>query len=165
MLQSHERYGVLPLKQILEPVIKQAVNGIVVSYDLSQAIGSAVQIKLDEESKKTYYENNAPIEQHSIIKRLDLAWTLNEIAKDGEQAFYSGSIAKKIIQAMQDNDGYITAEDLSNYEPRFSEPIQTSYRNHIIYAHPPPAGGASVLLEGLNTVSYTHLTLPTILLV
>ena len=150
LLQSHERYGVLPLKQILEPVIKQAINGIVVSYDLSQAIGSAVQIKLDEESKKTYYKNNAPIEQHSIIKRVDLAWTLNEIAKDGEQAFYSGSIAKKIIQAMQDNDGYITAEDLSNYEPRFSEPIQTSYRNHIIYAHPPPAGGASVLLESLN---------------
>ena len=84
------------------------------------------------------------------MKRPDLAWTFREIARNGEDAFYKGSIAKKIVKAMQQNGGYITREDLEDYKPRFAEPIQTTYRNHKVLAHPPPAGGAAVLLEGLN---------------
>ena len=84
------------------------------------------------------------------MKRPDLAWTFREIARNGEDAFYKGSIAKKIVKAMQQNGGYISREDLEDYKPRFAEPIQTTYRNHKVLAHPPPAGGAAVLLEGLN---------------
>ena len=150
LLQTHDRYGKLPLKKILQPVIKQAQKGIQVSYDLNQAIGSADQISLNNESKNIYYQNNRPIKEHLLMKRPDLAWTLREIARNGEEAFYTGSIAKKIVQAMQKNGGYISAKDLQEYKPRFAEPIQTTYRNHIVLAHPPPAGGAAVLLEGLN---------------
>ena len=150
LLQTHDRYGKLPLKKILQPVIRQAQNGIVVSYDLNQAIGSANQISLDGESKNIYYKNGSPVEEHFLMKRPDLVWTFSEIARNGEEAFYTGSIAKKMIQAMQENSGYITAKDLQEYEPRFAEPIKTTYRNHQIFAHPPPAGGAAVLLEGLN---------------
>ena len=150
LLQTHDRYGKLPLKKILQPVIKQAQKGIQVSYDLNQAIGSADQISLNNESKNIYYQNNRPIKEHLLMKRPDLAWTLREIARNGEEAFYTGSIAKKIVQAMQENGGYISAKDLQEYKPRFAEPIQTTYRNHIVLAHPPPAGGAAVLLEGLN---------------
>ena len=152
ILEAHKRYGNLPLKQILQPVISQAKQGIYVSYDLNQAIGSAEQLILDSESKNIYYKNKVPLKEHMLVKRSDLAWTLNEIAKDGREAFYSGSISEKIVKAMQQNNGYITAKDLNNYQPRFSQPIQTSYRDHTVLAHPPPAGGAAVLLEGLNII-------------
>ena len=150
LLQTHKRYGKLSLKKILQPVISQAAKGIYVSYDLNQAIGSADQIKLDKESKSIYYKNDSPQAEHILIKRPDLAWAINEIARNGQEAFYTGSISKKIVAAMRQNKGYITAQDLKNYQPRFSEPIQTTYRNYKIFAHPPPSGGASVLLEGLN---------------
>jgi len=152
LLESHKRYGKLPLRQILQPVISQAKKGIHVSYDLNQAIGSAEQLTLDSESKSIYYKNKVPLKEHILIKRPDLAWALNEISKDGQKAFYTGSISKKIVGAMQQNNGYITAKDLENYQPRFSQPIQTSYRDHKVLAHPPPAGGAAVLLEGLNII-------------
>jgi gamma-glutamyltranspeptidase/glutathione hydrolase len=150
LLQTHDRYGKLPLKRILQPVIKQALEGIQVSYDLNQAIGSADQINLDQESKNIYYQNSNPLKEHSLMRRPDLAWTFREIARNGEEAFYSGSIAKKIVEAMKQNDGYISLKDLKDYKPRFAEPIQTTYRNYKVLAHPPPAGGAAVLLEGLN---------------
>ena len=150
LLRTHDRYGKLPLKKILQPVILQASKGIRVSYDLNQAIGSAHQISLDEESKKIYLQNENPVTEHTLMKRPDLAWTLGEIARKGEDAFYKGSIAKKIVKAMQQNGGYISKEDLEGYKPRFAEPIETTYRNHKVLAHPPPAGGAAVLLEGLN---------------
>jgi len=150
LLETHKRYGSLPLKEILKPVIAQARNGIPVSYDLNQAIGSAKQISLDQESTDIYFKNNAPTPEHMIMQRVDLARTINEIASKGQAAFYEGSIAKKIVKAMQDNGGYISADDLKNYRPRFAEPIQTSYRGFKVLAHPPPAGGAAVLLEALN---------------
>ncbi|MDB2319028.1 gamma-glutamyltransferase [Gammaproteobacteria bacterium] len=150
LLQTHDRYGKLPLKKILQPVILQASKGIRVSYDLNQAIGSAHQISLDEESKKIYLQNESPVTEHTLMKRPDLAWTFGEIARKGEDAFYKGSIAKKIVKAMQQNGGYISKGDLEGYKPRFAEPIETTYRNHKVLAHPPPAGGAAVLLEGLN---------------
>jgi len=150
LLQTHDRYGKLPLKRILQPVIKQALEGIQVSYDLNQAIGSADQINLDQESKNIYYQNSNPLKEHSLMRRPDLAWTFREIARNGEEAFYTGSIAKKIVEAMKQNDGYISLKDLKEYKPRFAEPIQTTYRNYKVLAHPPPAGGAAVLLEGLN---------------
>ena len=150
LLQTHDRYGKLPLKRILQPVIKQALEGIQVSYDLNQAIGSADQINLDQESKNIYYQNSNPLKEHALMRRPDLAWTFREIARNGEEAFYSGSIAKKIVEAMKQNEGYISLKDLKEYKPRFAEPIQTTYRNYKVLAHPPPAGGAAVLLEGLN---------------
>ena len=150
LIQTHERYGKLPLRRILKPVINQARKGLDVSYDLNQAIGSAKQIALDVESTNIYLQDNDPVSEHSKMIRKDLAWTINEIAKNGGEAFYEGSIAKKIIQAMNENDGYISAKDLREYQPRFSEPIKTTYRGSTVFAHPPPAGGAAVLLESLN---------------
>ena len=158
LIQTHERYGKLPLRRILKPVINQARKGFDVSYDLNQAIGSAHQIALDAESNKIYLQGNDPISEHSKMIRKDLAWTINEIAKNGDEAFYEGSIAKKIIQAMNENDGYMSAKDLREYQPRFSEPIKTIYRGSTVFAHPPPAGGAAVLLESLNILENFSVT-------
>ena len=158
LIQTHERYGKLPLRRILKPVINQARKGLDVSYDLNQAIGSANQIALDVESTNIYLQDNDPILEHSKMIRKDLAWTINEIAKNGDEAFYEGSIAKKIIQAMNEHGGYISAKDLREYQPRFSEPIKTTYRGLTVFAHPPPAGGAAVLLEALNILENFSVT-------
>ena len=158
LIQTHERYGKLPLRRILKPVINQARKGLDVSYDLNQAIGSANQIALDVESTNIYLQDNNPILEHSKMIRKDLAWTINEIAKNGDEAFYEGSIAKKIIQAMNEHGGYISAKDLREYQPRFSEPIKTTYRGLTVFAHPPPAGGAAVLLESLNILENFSVT-------
>ncbi|MDC1487410.1 gamma-glutamyltransferase [Gammaproteobacteria bacterium] len=158
LIQTHERYGKLPLRRILKPVINQARKGLDVSYDLNQAIGSAKQIALDVESTNIYLQDNNPVSEHSKMIRKDLAWTINEIAKNGDEAFYEGSIAKKIIQAMNENNGYISAKDLREYQPRFSEPIKTTYRGLTVFAHPPPAGGAAVLLESLNILENFSVT-------
>ena len=150
LIETHEKYGKLSLKEILKPVINQAKKGIAVSYDLNQAIGSARQIALDLGSSQIYLKDGIPLPEHSRMARKNLAWAITEIANKGQKAFYEGSIAKKIVQAMEDNGGYISAADLKEYKPRFSEPIQTSYRGFKVFAHPPPAGGAAVVLESLN---------------
>ena len=157
LLEAHSRFGKLKLKDILEPVIKQAKQGIVVSYDLSKAIESTPRLANDPESKKIYFDNDTPIQQYSLLKLPDLANTLTLISKHGKDGFYKGETAKKIVEAMQKNNGLMSLNDFSDYKAYIKKPISTEYRGNKVYTAGPPSGGGITLLTALNILSYFDL--------
>ena len=61
LIEAHTNFGKLPLDQVLAPVIKQAEEGILVSYDLHMAIKDTFQLKDDPESFKIYFKDNKAI--------------------------------------------------------------------------------------------------------
>jgi gamma-glutamyltranspeptidase/glutathione hydrolase len=154
LLDAHNRFGKLPLKDILEPVINQATNGIEVTYDLHKAIESSPQLKEDPESLRIYFDTNKPIPVGSIMKRPDLAKTLKFIANEGKSGFYSGEIANAFLNSMKENNGFFSKEDFINYKARISEPIVGSYRDNIVFTAGPPSGGGVTLLTALNFLSF-----------
>ena len=157
LLEAHERFGKLPLKKVLEPVIDQAKNGIIVSYDLHNAIGSSYQLKKDPESRRIYFQNNKPVAIGSLMKRPDLAKTFEAIAKEGKDGFYDGWVAKKIQSSMEDNDGFIDNNDLMQYSSKFRDPIGVNYRGYSVYSQGPPSGGGITFLTALNVLNYYNL--------
>ena len=150
MLDAHKKFGKLHLKDVLEPVINQATNGIEVSYDLHKAIESSPQLKEDPESLQIYFDNNKPVLVGSIMKRPDLAKTFKSIASNGKSGFYSGEIADAFFNSMNKNDGFFSKEDFINYKTRISEPIVGSYRDNLVFTAGPPSGGGVTLLTALN---------------
>ena len=157
LLEAHERFGDLPLEKVLQPVIDQARNGIIVSFDLHNAIGSSYQLKKDAESRKTYFQNNKPIAIGSLMKRPDLAKTFEAISKEGKDGFYDGWVAEKIQSSMKDNDGFIDSNDLKQYSSKFRDPIGVNYRGYSVYTQGPPSGGGITFLTALNVLSYYNL--------
>jgi gamma-glutamyltranspeptidase/glutathione hydrolase len=158
LLDAHSEFGKLPLEKILEPVIKQAEEGILVTYDLHKAIESSNQLKEDAESKKIYFINDTPLPVGSLMKRPDLASTFKEISKNGKSGFYEGVIADKFVDAMKANNGFFTLEDLKSYEPVMTSPIVGSYRENLVFTAGPPSGGGVVLLTSLNMLSFFDLS-------
>ena len=158
LLEAHEKFGKLPLQEILEPVIKQAEEGIIVSYDLSKAIEDTKQLKFDSESLKIYFNNGEAIKENSIFKRPDLAKTFRNISKQGKNGFYKGEVAENILKAMNANGGLFSIEDLENYEATFSPPLIASYRGNLVFTAGPPSGGGITLLTALNILSYFDLS-------
>ena len=112
LLEAHKNFGRLDLEQIMKPVIAQAEEGIVVSSDLSYVIGVTPQLKSDKESYSIYFKDKEPLKEFSIMKRPDLANTFKQISKNGIKGFYEGEIANKIVNAMSENNGLITHDDL-----------------------------------------------------
>ena len=158
LLDAHSAFGKLPLSKILEPVIKQAEEGISVTYDLHKAIESSDQLREDAESKKIYFINDQPLPVGSLMKRPDLASTFKEISKSGKSGFYEGVIAQKFIDAMKANNGFFTLEDLKTYKSVTTSPIVGSYRENLVFTAGPPSGGGVVLLTSLNMLSFFDLS-------
>lgn len=86
-----------------------------------------------------------------IIKRPALAKTLETIADQGADSFYSGFIAKSIVNTIAKNSGIITLEDLKNYKALNRPVISTTYHNSKIFTTSAPTSGP-VLLNILNLI-------------
>lgn len=153
LLEAHTNFGKLELKEVLAPVIAQATNGITVSYDLHKAIESTERLYRDAESRKIYFKNGKPVKENSIIKFPELANTISLISKHGKAGFYEGETAKKIVKAMNNNNGLMSLEDFSNYKAYIRKPISTDYRDYKVFTSGPPSGGGVTLLTALNILS------------
>ena len=157
LLEAHKNFGKLPLEEVLAPAIRQAKNGIKVSYDLEKAIQDTEQLRLDPESLKIYFPNNEVIKENSIFKRPDLEKTLTIIAKEGKDGFYKGDIAKAMVFAMNQNNGLFKMEDFASYKAQIRDPIVGSYRGNLVFTAGPPSGGGITLLTALNILSFYDL--------
>ena len=157
LLEAHVNFGRLSLKEILEPVIAQATNGIKVSYDLHKAIESTERLYKDPESRRLYFKNNKPYQENDVIKFPDLANTISLIAEHGRDGFYKGKTAESIVKAMKANNGLMTLDDFSNYKAYVRAPISTSYRGNKVFTSGPPSGGGITLLTALNILSHFDL--------
>ena len=157
LLEAHEKFGSLPLETVLAPAIRQANEGILVSYDLEKAIDDTHQLKKDPESLKIYFKDNTAIKENTIFKRPDLEKTFKLIASGGKDAFYKGDIAKAMVKAMSENNGLFSLKDFESYKAEISEPIVASYRGNLVFTAGPPSGGGITLLTALNILSFFDL--------
>jgi gamma-glutamyltranspeptidase/glutathione hydrolase len=141
----------MSLAEVLEPAIRLARDGIKVTYDLAADLARSQRLKNNPASLQKFYKpDGSNYEVGEIFKQPDLAWTLSEIAEHGVSAFYSGSVAKKIVAGMEAHNGLITMEDLADYKVLEREPVRSTYRGYTIEAMPAPSSGGTHVIQMLN---------------
>ncbi|CAJ0929548.1 unnamed protein product [Ranitomeya imitator] len=85
-----------------------------------------------------------------------LAETLQTLADEGADSFYSGSIAKKMVEDLQHQGSSLTLEDFRNYKVQIVRPLNVTLKDYKLYTPPAPAGGGVLsfilnVLEGKIT--------------
>ena len=146
-----ENYGTMTLAEVLEPAIRLARDGIEVTYDLAADLARSQRLKNNPASLRKFYKpDGSNYEVGELWKQPDLAWTLSEIAEHGVEAFYSGSVAKKIVADMEAHNGLITMQDLADYQIVEREPVRGSFRGYEIAAMPAPSSGGTHVIQMLN---------------
>jgi len=95
-----------------------------------------------------------------LVKQPALARTITRLAETGADDFYRGEIAQKIAADMAANGGFVTAEDLVNYEVLDGRYIATNYRGYEIHSLAAPAGGGLVVkaLNMLENIEISELS-------
>ena len=157
-----EKYGTMTLAQVLEPAIEYAENGFPVSEIFaSNWAGNGAQFEDDPEFVRAYYTDGKPPAHGDVFVNKPLAWTYRQIARGGRDAFYTGEIARKIVERLNGLGWPLTEEDMAYQRSDWVEPISTTYKGHRIYELPPNGQGMAALemlniLEGFDVKSKGH---------
>jgi gamma-glutamyltranspeptidase/glutathione hydrolase len=166
IFEAHKKFGKLEVADILQPVIKLAEKGFIVTeqqkarFDEYDSIFKAV-------NGKTILYHKA-IKAGDTIKNLALANTLRRIAKHGKDDFYSGETAQQLVTYIQDKGGIITLEDLKTYKAVWRDPVTFYYKDlKVISMSPPSSGGICLaqimkMIEPFDLKSYGHNSVKTI---
>jgi gamma-glutamyltranspeptidase/glutathione hydrolase len=156
----HQKFGKLPLKTIMAPVIALAKKGVVVTEkQLKQINNNQKEINTISGSETMYAKT---YKLGDTIKYLNLAATLERILKNGSSEFYKGETAQKMVDFIQKNGGILSMEDLSRYEVKWRKPITFQYKDlKIISMSPPSSGGITLgqimkMIEPYPVATYGH---------
>ena len=148
-----KKYGTMTLKDVAAPAIRCARNGFGTSYTgaLTMYDNSVERkMRLSEAFRKLYLKEDGSFYRFGKIqKNQEIADLLENIAEQGVDYFYKGKVAKQIVDLINDRGGCFDVSDMESYEPKFREPVKTTYRGYEVAAFAPPSGGCA-LVEMLN---------------
>ena len=166
LFEVHEKFGSLPIQDIMQPVIDLANRGFVVTKKDQAVLEDKREDFLKVNKNQILFANKWVA--NDTIKQPNLAKTLEAIMLNGRDEFYKGQTAKKLASFIQANGGVITVEDLASYQAIWRKPITFEYDNlNIISMSPPSSGGiclAQILkqIEDFNLDEFGHNSLKSI---
>lgn len=148
--ELHERFGRLPMKDLLAPTIAYAREGVPVPQVIAGSWARSVARFKDKPGFAEVFlpGGKAPAEGQPFANPA-LANTLELLAAGGRDAFYRGKIAEKIVAYSRKEGGFFSIEDFARHTSEWQEPISTTYRGVTVWELPPNSQGLAVL-EMLN---------------
>ena len=169
-LYALDRFGTLSLAEVFAPAIDYAQNGYPIDPMLAQSIdrGKATLSKYPT-TARIFVPNGQALKAGEIYRNPDYAATLRKLVEAETQAkakganrsaaikaafdrFYKGDIALEMARFFKEQGGILTAKDLAAYEPKWTEPLHTTYREHEVYSNPATSRGGFEVLMGANVV-------------
>lgn len=152
---AHRRHGRLPWAQLFVPAIRLAETGFAISPRLALQIASDPFLKSNAASR-TYFFDAAgrPLGAGTLLRNPALAQVLREVAAHGADAFYTGAIARDIVNAVRTHPrpGDISEADISSYQAKSRTALCGPYRSYTLCGMPPPSSGAVAVLSLLGVL-------------
>jgi gamma-glutamyltranspeptidase/glutathione hydrolase len=143
--------GKVAWADILAPAIRAARDGYIVSEGLATTLATEREhfLKYDG-SRSLFFRKGQPVHAGDTLRNPDLAWTLEQIAQGGADAFYKGEIARRIVADLRSNGNAMQLSDLARYYAAEREPVAGSYRGYTLYSSAPPVAGGAQLVGTFN---------------
>lgn len=167
--EMHQKFGKLPMADLLQPTINYARDGFPVSELIAYYLDKSVATRAKYPGFKEVFmpKGHMPL-KGEIFRNPALANTLEKIAKEGRDAFYKGDIAREIDRYMKANGGFLSYQDLADHRSDWIEPVSSNYRGYDVWELPPNGQGIAALhilnlMEGFDvkamgfgSVDYIH---------
>jgi gamma-glutamyltranspeptidase/glutathione hydrolase len=139
---------------LFAPAIRIAENGFPVGRKLAATIASSPQMAAMPDIRRLYFHaDGTPLRQGEMLKNPELAASFKAIASGGAKVFYTGDIARKIVNAVQHasvNPGGMTLADLASFRPRERAPVCGGYRVWQVCSMGPPSSGGIAIVQILG---------------
>lgn len=161
--ELHGRFGSRPLQEILAASIQTADEGFPVTEVIaSYWKGAEESLGRWPDSASTFLVDRKRTPRFGeIFRNPRLARSYQLIAEQGPDAFYRGSIAKRIVAFSEQNGGLFSMKDFRSHQAEWVTPVSTSYRGYDVWELPPNGQGIAALqilnvLENHDVASMGH---------
>jgi gamma-glutamyltranspeptidase len=145
--------GKLSWADLVAPAIEAAERGYVISDGLATTFSIEREGFLKYEgSRALFFRGGDPLRAGDTLRNPDLAWTLREIATGGADAFYRGTVARRMVDDLSKHGNAIRLPDLDRYVARESAPVSGTFRGNAVYSSVPPVSGGTTLVAQLNAL-------------
>ena len=156
----HEQYGKQDWADLISPAADMAANGFEVSPRLAALVADNAEDLQASPNAAAYFfdEQGTPISAGTMLKNQDYADTLQKVAHEGSGAFYTGELAKAIVEeSTRDTDNMtpsqMTTADLAAYTPNVTEPLCGEYKEYEVCGMPPSSSGGIAVVETLRLLN------------
>ena len=157
MWEVHKKFGSLPWKKLLDPAIKLAEEGFIMSPFMVDALNKRYKKLSNYKNFKKIFYKEYPVQMNKRLLQLELAETLKIISKKGVKGFYGGEVADKIVTDMENREGLISLQDLKEYRPVWREPLKGNFKEYEIITMAPPSSGGIHIIQMLNILENFNL--------
>ncbi len=155
-----DRFGSLPLAELLEPAIVAAENGV----EATARVASWVAAHRDDLaadptlSARLLDSAGEPLRPGAVMRFPELAATLERIAREGAGTFYEGALGAEIAAAVQAAGGLLRHGDLASYRPSWVEPLRLRHQGLDVLTTAPNSQGivALLMLDALAADERAH---------
>ncbi len=149
------QYGRLPLAQSLAPAIRLARQGLPVTEGTRRLLRAVTRMGSPSQAFLEIFlpDGEAP-PAGTLIRRPDLADTLEALSARGAAGFYAGPRAELLIQGVRDAGGIWSMEDLAAYRVVERRPIRFRYGEVEVTTAPPPSAGGVALAQVFNMLGH-----------
>ena len=149
--QALERFGTMPLADVMQPAIRHAARGFAVTPYLADCIrDAAADLVEDKEAAALLVPGGLPLQAGTRLVQGDYAEALTLVSQQGEKALHGGALGDRLVECMEKAGGFVARADLTDYHVAERMPIRAHYRGWEILGPPPPAASGVHIAQMLN---------------
>ena len=148
--ETLERFGSLPLADVMAPAIRHASRGFGVTPYLAECINEAAHdLARDPAIAALLLPGGAPIKPGARLIQAEYAETLALIAREGPGVL-KGALGTAIAEGIRKVGGIVSAADIADFATIERAPLRGPYRGYEVLLPPPPASSGVHVLQMLN---------------
>ncbi len=151
LFRSHQ-YGKLLFNQLIEPAIKLAEEGFVITAAEARSLNGSQASFIRYNTVTPVFVKTSGWKEGDTLVQKDLAATLKRIRDNGMKGFYEGETARLIVEEMKRGGGIITLEDLRKYEAAERLPVIFDYKGHTVIGMPMPSSGGLLMQQMMKMI-------------
>lgn len=145
--------GTMPMREILEPSVMAARNGVEINSLQSYLYSIVSPILLASHDARLLFsgESGEILKQGEFQYFGEMADLFETLAIEGEDLFYRGEVASAIARQCE-SGGHLQREDLQNYHIKRRTPHCVRYGNYEMVTNPAPSSGGILIGFALQLI-------------